>query len=80
MSRMSPLTEQDRLIGSRIRRLRERIGMGQEELGASLGKNQPYISRLEAGTFKLKLTTAAEIASKLGVTIDSIAKPILETP
>jgi len=74
------ITNQDRLIGRRIRRLREGIGMAQGDLGQAVGKNQSYISRLEAGSFKIRLTTAAKIASKLGVTIDSIAEPILETP
>ncbi len=78
MSRMSQLNEADKLLGARVRKQREIAGMTMQALADTIGKTQPYISRLEAGKYKLKLTMAAKIAKALGVTLDELAEPIME--
>ena len=41
-------------IGEQLRRMREALGMSQDELGKIIGVKQQYIAALELGRFSLK--------------------------
>jgi len=51
-------------FGSRVRHLRKKLGMVQEEFGESLGVSLATVNRLERGHFK----PSAEFLAKLAVT------------
>jgi transcriptional regulator with XRE-family HTH domain len=59
------------LQGDRIRMTRLAIRMSQRELGAKIGKDQAYVSRLERGTFPgITVETLEALADALGVSAD----------
>lgn len=61
-----------RAIGMRIRRLRKRMGLTQQDL-ASLSYQEPSnISHIERGATKLSLPTIVNISNALGVTVDDL--------
>lgn len=45
---------------------RQRAGLSQGELGARLGRNQRYISRIETGQHRVTVVDLIEIAEALG--------------
>ena len=52
-----------------IKQIRLSKGMTQEEFAAFLGTSKQNISRYESGEVSPKITTAAKIAAKLGITL-----------
>ncbi|MFQ6197721.1 helix-turn-helix domain-containing protein [Streptomyces sp. NPDC000405] len=55
-------------IGRRVKRARLRLGMPQADLAAALGKSQPWVSRIEAGTLELDSSSLiSRIAAALHV-------------
>lgn len=52
-----------------IKQIRLSKGMTQEEFAAFLGTSKQNISRYESGEVSPKITTAAKIAEKLGITL-----------
>ncbi len=56
------MSEEQRKIGERIRELRKRKELSQDDLGALLGCGKVYIHYIETGKRKLK----REMAEKLG--------------
>lgn len=63
------------VIGDRIRQLRERRGLSQEELGLRAERSQGLISQLETGVTKWTEETLQHIAKVLGVSIAQIFLP-----
>lgn len=60
-------------IGERIKQLRERSGLSQEELGNRMGVTKSYISKLENGKKKLnKYDRILQVANALNVHISEI--------
>ena len=57
-------------LGLRIRQARERLGMSQEDLAATISRDQKAISEYENGRRKLAVTDLAMIASALQVPIN----------
>lgn len=60
------------MVTHRIRHLRERRGLSQEQLGARIGRSKSVVSRLEDGSTKLDLDMARRIAEALDVTIAEV--------
>lgn len=59
------------LQGDRIRMTRLATRMSQRELGAKIGKDQAYVSRLERGEFTgITIDTLESLADALGVSAD----------
>ena len=52
-----------------LRNIRVSKGMTQEEFAAFLGTSKQNISRYEKGEVSPKISTAAEMADKLGITL-----------
>lgn len=59
-------------FASTIKRIRLAKGMTQEEFAVFLGTSKQNISRYEAGEVSPKITTAASMADKLGITLSQL--------
>jgi len=60
-------------VGFHVRRLREKVGMTQEELAAKSGVSRVTISNLETKEeYSTTSKTLRKIAEALGVTIDQL--------
>ncbi len=59
-------------IGNKIKQLRLKAGLTQEQLGATLGISPQSISKWECGVTMPDITLLPLISSELGVTIDEI--------
>lgn len=59
-------------FASTIRRLRLERGMSLEEFAAFLGTSKQNLSRYELGEVSPKITTAARMADKLGLTLSEL--------
>ncbi|KAB2918487.1 MAG: helix-turn-helix domain-containing protein [Hyphomicrobiaceae bacterium] len=64
-----PGTQNALMHASRIRALRERHGLSQEELGEALLISKSQVSRLESGETRLNLDMARKIAQALDVSL-----------
>jgi transcriptional regulator with XRE-family HTH domain len=58
-----------KLLGSRIREARERVGLSQEELAAAVSKDQGAISEYESGKRRLSATDLPALARALNVSL-----------
>jgi transcriptional regulator with XRE-family HTH domain len=66
------------LNGARVRTLRQRLQLTQQELGAVVGCYQQYISALERGLFRaVRTPTLSALAAALGVEITEL---VVEEP
>ena len=64
----------DERIGAAIRAARERRNMGQLDLGNAIGVSKVMISRLEAGSYRLKVSTLLDIATALRVPVGRLLR------
>ncbi|MBB5092805.1 transcriptional regulator with XRE-family HTH domain [Pseudochrobactrum saccharolyticum] len=60
---------------SQLKRLREKIGLTQKELGALAGTSQPQIKRLEDGDRTLTKQWAERLAPHLNTTAEALLFP-----
>ncbi|WOC16536.1 helix-turn-helix domain-containing protein [Pseudochrobactrum sp. MP213Fo] len=60
---------------SQLKRLREKSGLTQKELGALAGTSQPQIKRLEDGERTLTKQWAERLAPHLGITAEGLLFP-----
>ena len=58
--------------GTRIKQIRERVGMTQAELSAKSGISQEHISRIENNHFTPTIKTADKICDAMGVTLNEL--------
>ncbi len=58
-----------KIIGRRIRKARERLGLSQDELAATVGRDQRTISEYENGKRKVSATDLPEFAKVLNVSV-----------
>ncbi len=56
-----------KLVGSRVRKLREKLGWSQEELGWQSGLHRNYIGGIERGERNVGVLNIAKLASAFGV-------------
>lgn len=61
-------------MGTRIQAARKKLGWSQARLADETGRSQPLICGIERGKEGASLTTIADIASALGVTIDDLVR------
>lgn len=61
-------------IGENIRRLRERAGMTQADLGKVLGVTHSAVSLIESGKRGISLKQADKIAAALNTNLDELVK------
>lgn len=68
-----PVACDSRVLGARLRALRESAGLTQAAVGARLGTTQSAIARLEAGGGeRLTLRMLARVAAALGCRADVV--------
>ena len=60
-----------RLIGKRIRELREKFGMTQENLAEAIEVSVPYVSHIERGMKRPSLQILVRIAVAFEITVDT---------
>ena len=61
-----------RLIGKRIRELREKFGMTQENLAEAIEVSVPYVSHIERGMKRPSLQILVRIAVAFEITVDTL--------
>lgn len=59
-------------LGEAVRQLRARAGITQQELAASLGVPQSWVSNIESARRRLGVLEALEICSALDITFDQL--------
>jgi transcriptional regulator with XRE-family HTH domain len=64
-----------KLVGSNVRRLRQKQGLTQEQFADISGFSQQYISDLERGKRNPTVVTLFELAQALGVNHIELVKP-----
>lgn len=62
-------------FGEKVRELRNKKGLSQEELAELAGLHRTYISSLELGKRNVSLINIYALAKALGVTPDKLLKP-----
>jgi transcriptional regulator with XRE-family HTH domain len=73
-------TPQNNAFAARLRELRERAGLTQQELALGAGLHLSAVTRFEQGLREPSLSTAAALAAALGVRVDDFLKPAAEAP
>ena len=56
-------------VGSRIKELRNKLGISQEELGFRSGVHRTYIASLEVGKRNISISTLEKIVKALEVSL-----------
>ena len=57
---------------NRLKELRARLGVNQQEMGAMVGVSRQTISQIERGDYSPSVTLALKLAARLGVTVEEI--------
>jgi len=65
-------------LGSRIRRLREKRGVSQEELAHQTGFSRSFMSAIERGTKDVRLSTLLRLASIFEISLSQLFKGVDE--
>jgi transcriptional regulator with XRE-family HTH domain len=63
------------LVGQNVKRIRQRIGLTQEQFAEVSGFSQQYISSLERGQRNPTVVTVYELATALGVSHVELVRP-----
>lgn len=63
---------QKTVVGNRIKSVRERLGISQEELASKLGHDVSFVQEMECGEKQLRMDVLATIAEFLGVSVFSL--------
>lgn len=57
------------LVGKRVRELRNKLGISQEELADIAGLDRTYITSIECGKRNISIVNIERVARALGVTL-----------
>lgn len=71
-----PIEACHQAIGTRIRMIRETLGMSQEELAKRVGYKRVSVTNIEIGRQRLLLDTVEEFARALGTTPKHLLKGV----
>jgi len=63
-------------FGERIRSLREKIGMSQEEFGFKVGLHRTYIGSIERGEQNVSIDNIVKLAKAFRIPLSELFKPI----
>lgn len=74
------MEEISRLVGSKIREIRNRLGLTQEEVAERAGMDFTSIGAAERGVRNLSLKSLFKVAKALGVPIEELVRSPKETP
>ena len=66
------MSELSRVLGSRIRTLRQQIGMSQEELAFKASLSAAHLGQIERALKNPTVDTVSHIADALGITVDQL--------
>ena len=67
-------------LGRHLAGLRERAGLTQEALGQQIGRDQPYVSKIERGTLGIQLDTLLTWLHALSLSLRDVADDIEALP
>lgn len=67
--------EEARRIGRRLRALREDRGLSQREVAGLVGMPAPQLSKIESGTYDLRISTVQTLLRAMGATFADISSP-----
>jgi transcriptional regulator with XRE-family HTH domain len=73
---LSWLQDIERQVGLRIKKLRARHGLTQDELAERAGLNRTHLYRIETGKQSLTLRTMKIIADALGMRVRDLVRDI----
>ena len=59
-------------LHNRLKELRARLGVNQQEMGRLVGASRQTISQIERGDYSPSVTLALKLARALNVTVDEI--------
>lgn len=68
-----------KIIGQRIRKYRNKLGLSQEKLAEHAGCHETYIGQVERGEKNATLESIEKIASALGVPLSQLFEKVGET-
>jgi transcriptional regulator with XRE-family HTH domain len=66
-----------KLLGNRIRKLRNRRGWSQEEFAAICVINRSYMGRIERGELNMTLDSLRRVSEGLDISVSALLKGIL---
>ena len=70
------MQELQKVLGKRIRELRQRKGFSQESFADHCGLHRTYMGAIERGEHNLTIQTALTIARGLGITVSKLLSGI----
>ncbi len=59
-------------LTNRLKEMRARLGVNQQEMGALVGTSRQTISQIERGDYSPSVTLALKIAKVCGVTVEEV--------
>ncbi|MCR5337902.1 MAG: helix-turn-helix transcriptional regulator [Lachnospiraceae bacterium] len=59
-------------LTNRLKEMRARLGVNQQEMGALVGTSRQTISQIERGDYSPSVTLALKIAKTCGVTVEEV--------
>jgi transcriptional regulator with XRE-family HTH domain len=66
-----------KMLGKRIRKLRDQRGWSQEEFADICDVNRSYMGRIERGELNLTLDSLQKVSKGLGTSVSTLLKGIL---
>lgn len=68
-------TNEARRIAHRLKALREDRGLSQRDVAALAGMTSPQLSKIESGSFDLRVSTVQALLRAMGATLSEISRP-----
>ena len=66
-----------KMLGKRIRKLRDQRGWSQEEFADICSVNRSYMGRIERGELNLTIDSLQKVSKGLGMSVSALLKGIL---
>jgi len=79
MAKPSPLykgTAELLALGAEIKRVRQAVGMSQEELAYRVDLDRSYVGDIERGEHNVSLMSLVKLANALGVTVSELTEKV----